>query len=156
MWVNRNSPKSARLSFHCKPINRGKGAPQAAHTDAPRKNRRQLPSAGISSAVFFAYASLTSSENWEKNCQSEQDVDQTLYSRMEGRQCENKQHGDTVPEKEHDIFYVLYRSILKKCTQMCFSTAGYVCSTQTRFIINPSVVRLELPWMWHICPRPQG
>ena len=28
-----------------------------------------------------------------------QDVDQVLYSAMGGRQCENKQHGDTVPEK---------------------------------------------------------
>ena len=34
----RNSTESARLSFHCKPRNRGKGAPQAAHTDAPCKN----------------------------------------------------------------------------------------------------------------------
>ena len=65
-WKNQNSTKSARLSFHCKPINRGKGAPQAAHTGARCKNREQLPSAGISSAVFFAYATLTSSENWKK------------------------------------------------------------------------------------------
>ena len=35
---------------------------QATHTDAPYKNRRQLLSAAISSAVFIAYMSLTSSE----------------------------------------------------------------------------------------------
>ena len=39
-----------------------------------------------------------------KNCQSEQDVDQVLYFEMDGQQCENKQHGDTVPEKARDMF----------------------------------------------------
>ena len=34
---------------------------------------------------FFAYASLTSLENKkQKNCQSEQDVDQVLHSAMDG------------------------------------------------------------------------
>ena len=102
--MNPKYPESARLSFHGRPRNLGKGAPQTAHTDAPCKNCRQLPSAGISSAVFFAYTSLTSSENWKtKNCQSEQDVDQVLNSAMDGQQGENKQHGDTVPEKTGDM-----------------------------------------------------
>ena len=101
-------------------------APQAAHTDAPRKNRRQLPSAGISSAVFFAYASLTSSANWKKNCQSEQDVDQILYSGMEGRKCENKQHGDTVPEKKaHDIFLCSLQINIEKVHPDAFQYCGY-------------------------------
>ena len=149
-WT-QNSPKSARLRLHRRTKNWGKGAPQAAHTDAPCKNCRQFPSARISSAVFFAFASLTSSANREtKNCQSEKDVDQVLFYAMDGRQCENKQHGDTVPEKACDVF-VCSLQINIKARQMWFSTAGYVCSTQTRVIFNPSVEDLHKVCSLAIC-----
>ena len=46
--------------------------------------------------------------------------------------CENKQHGDTVPEKARDMFLCSLQINKKKARQMRFSTAGYVCSTQTR------------------------
>ena len=56
-------------------------------------------------AVFFAYTFLTSSENWKtKNCQSEKEVNQVLYSEMDGWQCHNKQHGNTMPEKAGEMF----------------------------------------------------
>ena len=47
----------------------------------------------------------------KKNCQSEQDVDQVLYYVMDGRHCENDQHGHTVPKNRATCFYVFYRSI---------------------------------------------
>ena len=45
-----------------------------------------------------------------KNFQSEQDVDQDIYSAMEDQQFQNKQHGVNMPKKER-YFYVFYRSI---------------------------------------------
>ena len=58
---------------------------------------------------------------------------------MDGRLCENKQHGDTVPEKARDMFLCSLQINITKARQMPFSTAGYVCSTQTRVIFNPAV-----------------
>ena len=64
---------------------------------------------------------------------------------MDGQQCQNKQHGDTVPEKAHDVFLCSLQINIKKACQMLFSTTGYVCSTQTRVIYNPAEVVLT----WH-------
>ena len=60
-----NSNKLARLSFHCKTRNWGKGAPQAAHTDAPC-NFFKLPSSGISSAVFLRMRPWHHQQNGKK------------------------------------------------------------------------------------------
>ena len=123
-WIQK-STESARLSFHCRPRNRGKVSPQADHTDTPCENWRQLPSAGISSAVFLAYPSLTSSETWKK-IQSEQVVNQVLYSAMYGRQYQNKQHGETMPEKACDIFLCSLQINIKKCAR-CGSVLRDTC-----------------------------
>ena len=50
----------------------------------------------------------------QKNCQSEQELDQVFNSAMDGRQFQNKDHGDIVPKKRATCAYVLFRSILKK------------------------------------------
>ena len=148
-WIG-NSPEWARLSFHGRPRNQGKGAPQAARTDTPCKNCRQLPSTGISLA-FFLYVSLTSSANWKtKNCQSEQDVDQVLYSKMGGWQCENKQHGDTVPEKARGMFLCPLQINIKKRAR-CGSVLWSACvllklelfSTQLYGIVHQVFIRLH-------------
>ena len=83
--------------------------------------------------------SLTSSENWEKNCQLEQDDDQFVYSAMDGQYCNNKQHGDTVPENARDTFLCYLHINDLKARHMWFRNVGYVCSTQNRGIFNPVV-----------------
>ena len=113
-WI-RNIPESARLRFHFRPRNQGKDAPKAAHTDAPCKYRQQLPSAGISSEVFLPTRPWHHQQNeTQKNCQPEQNVDQVLYYPMGGEKCENKQHGDAVPEKSRDVFLCSPQINIKK------------------------------------------
>ena len=51
----------------------------------------------------------------KKKFQSEKDVDQVLYSAMDGRKCQNKQDGDTVPEKVHDMFSCYLQINIKYC-----------------------------------------
>ena len=111
-WI-RNSTKSARLRFHCRPINRGKVSLQAAHTEAPCENCRQLPSAAIS---YFLRTRPWHQQKTEqqKNCLSEKDVDQVLYSTMDGRRSQNKQHSDTVPPKARDVFLCSLQMNIKK------------------------------------------
>ena len=46
-----------------------------------------------------------------KKCQSEQYVDQVLYSAMDSRKFYNKHHGDTVPKNRAACFYVLFISM---------------------------------------------
>ena len=58
---------------------------------------------------------------------------------MDGRQCENKQRGDTVLEKARDMFLCSLQINILKARQMRFSTVGYMCSTQTIGIFNPDV-----------------
>ena len=58
---------------------------------------------------------------------------------MDCQQCQNKQHGDIVLEKAHHMFLCSLQMNIKKAHLMRFSTAGYVRSTQTRFIFNPAV-----------------
>ena len=111
------------------------------------ENCRQLPSADISLAVFFAYTSLTSSENWKtKNCQSIQDFNQVLYSAIDVRQCYNNHHGDIVPEKARGTFLCSLRIKIKIARQIRSSTAGYVCSTKTKDNFNPYLGA----WIWGI------
>ena len=62
----------------------------------------------------------------QKNCQSKQDVDQVLYSAMDGRQCENKQHGDTAPEKARGMFLCYLKINIKKCVR-CGSVLWDTC-----------------------------
>ena len=65
---------------------------------------------------FFAYTSLTSSENWKtKNFQSEQYVNQFLYSKIGGQKYQKKDHGDTVSKKPRDIFLCLLQINIKNC-----------------------------------------
>ena len=52
-----------------------------------------------------------------KNCQSEQDVDQFLYSAMDGRKYQNKHHGDTVPKKNARHVFMFSSDQYKKCTR---------------------------------------
>ena len=125
-WI-RNIPESAQLSLHGRPRNRGKGAPQAAHTDTPCENIQQFPSAGISSELFLSTHPVHHQQTEKhKNCQSEQDVDQVLYSAMDGRLCENKQHGDTVPEKARDMFLFSLHINIKDCAR-CVSVMRATC-----------------------------
>ena len=68
------------------------------------KNCQQLPSAGISSAVFLRMRPRHHQQTEkQKNCQSEQDVDQIFYSAMEGRQSHNKDNSDTVKPPPSNI-----------------------------------------------------
>ena len=60
-------------------------------------------------------------------------------SAIDGRQCENKQHCVTVPEKARDMFLCSPHINIKKARQVRFSTAGYVCSTQNRVVFNTVV-----------------
>ena len=61
---------------------------------------------------------------------------------MDGRQCQNKQHGDTVPKIARHVF-MFSTDLYKKARQARFSTTGYVCSTQNRVVSHPAV---ELLW----------
>ena len=71
------------------------------------------PAKGFDNSLLL-YGSLTSSAKLTtKNGQSEQNVDQVLYLSMEGQQCHNKHHSDTVPKKCVIFFYALFRSISK-------------------------------------------
>ena len=70
---------------------------------------------------------------------AEKDVYQVLYSAMDGRRCQKKYHGDTVPKKRAAWFYVLYR-LKKKVRQAQFSTAGYVWTTWEKRNFHPDVL----------------
>ena len=63
---------------------------------------------------------------------------------MDGRQYENKQHGDTLPQKKRNIFLCSLQINIYNARHMRFSTAGYVCSTQTIVIFNPAVDEYRL------------
>ena len=67
-------------------------------------------------AFFFVRVPDIIGKLKNKNCHLEQDVNQFLYSTMDGQKCENKQHGDTVTEKRVAYFYVIYISKLKNLT----------------------------------------
>ena len=49
-----------------------------------------------------------------------------LYSTIDGRQCENKQHGDTSPEKVRDIFFMFSTNKYKKRAR-CSSLLRAMC-----------------------------
>ena len=54
---------------------------------------------------------------------------------MDGRQCQNKHHGDTVPKKCATCFYVIFGSILKSepgAVQFCRLRVDYL--NQTKFL----------------------
>ena len=53
----------------------------------------------------------------------------------------NKVITNNVPEKARNMFLCSLQINIKKARQMQFSTAGYVCSTQTRAVFNAAVVR---------------
>ena len=56
-----------------------------------------------------------------------------------GGQCQNKQHGDTMPKKARNMFLCSLQIDIKKARQARFSTAGYVCSTETKVVSHPAV-----------------
>ena len=57
------------------------------------------------------------SETKNKNCQSERDVDEVLYSTMSGQQSHNKQDGGTVPKKARDMFLGSLQINKKNCAR---------------------------------------
>ena len=56
----------------------------------------------------------------------EQDVDQVLYSAMDGRQFHNRQHGDTVPKNARDVFLCFLQINIKKRAR-CSSVLQATC-----------------------------
>ena len=91
--------------FHCRPINRGKGAPQAPHTGTPAKIVNNCLPLGFHRQLFLPTRPWHHQQTEEQNkCQLEQDVNQVLYSTIDSRQCENKQHSDTMTEKARGVF----------------------------------------------------
>ena len=125
-WI-RNSPKWARLHLCCRQRNRGKGVPQATHTGAPCENCRQLPSAGISSVVFFVYASLTSSANKETKTSSRNRMLIQFY--IPQWMVDNIITNNMVTpcqKKRATFYYVIYRSIYKNCAR-CGSVLRSTC-----------------------------
>ena len=126
-WI-RNISESGRLCFHCQPINQGKGSPQAAHTDTPAK----IVDNGLPLEFHRQFFLRTRPWHYQKSekpkkCQSEQDIDQVLYSAMDGQHCQNKQHSDTEPKNCVTCFYVLFRSIFTNramCGSVLWATSG--------------------------------
>ena len=55
-------------------------------------------------AIFLSTRPWHCLKTKKEKFQSEQYVDQVLYSAMDGRQCQNKQHGGTVPKKAPRVF----------------------------------------------------
>ena len=106
------------------------------------ENRRQLPSAGISSAFFFAYASLTSLANWKtKKTASRNKMLIKFY--IPQWTVDNVRTNNMVTpfQKKRATCIFFSTDEYKKARQMRFSTAGYVWSTQNRVVSNPAVLR---------------
>ena len=72
---------------------------------------------------FFCLRVPDITRKLKKNHQSEQDVNQVLYSAMDGWKCVNTHHGDAVLENARHVLCSLHINI-KKARQMRFSTAG--------------------------------
>ena len=137
-WM-RNSPESKSICFHCCPRHWGKGALQAAHTDAPYKNCRQLPSATIFWNFFcIHFPDIISNLNnnktssWNKmsiNFHIPQwTVDEVITNNM------------VTPWKTKRATYFIFSTDqYLKARQARFSTTGYVCYTQTRVVSRPAV-----------------
>ena len=102
---------------------------QADYTDDPYKNCQSFPSAEILSVVFLrTHPQHHQQTEQQQKRQSEQVVDQVLYSAMDGRQCQNKDHGDTVKKNAQHVF-MFFSDQFKKAPQARFSTAGHVWTT---------------------------
>ena len=134
-------PILACLQFHFRPRNQGKGG-EGVGIVFPIKVMKLdncLPLRFCGWFFFVHVPGIIRKLNNNKNCLSEQDADQVLYSAMDGQKCQNKEHGDTVPEKACNMLLCSLQINIKKARQMRFSTVGYVCSIQTRVIFNPAV-----------------
>ena len=72
-----------------------------------------------------------------KNCQSEQDVDQFLYSSMDGQQYQNKLHADTMPkQKPQHVFMFSSYPYLKSAS----GAVQYCMLWLVRFLISWSTL----------------
>ena len=94
--------------------------------------------------VCFSTYIFSTSQEFVPTCpgghgpRTEQDFDQVLYLTMDGRQLQNKHHGDTVAKKTREMFLCSLHINIKKARQVRFSTAGYMWTTRARKKFPPS------------------
>ena len=126
-WI-QNSTTLARLCFDFWPRNRGKCTLQAAHTDTFCNFFRLLPPTGISSAVFFAYASLTSSANrkTKKPPIGTRFRLSVIFRNVRLKMSEQTTWWHCSRKKRATCFYVPYRSTYKKIAR-CGSILQDTC-----------------------------
>ena len=114
----------------------------------PAKIVDKLPSAAIVSAVFFRTCPWHHQKTeQQQNCRSEQDVDQVLYSAMDGRQCQNKDHGDTVQKPRGMCLCSLCTKIKSEpgAVQYCRICVDYLSKTKfpSRYIHKESKINIS-------------
>ena len=87
--------------------------------------------------IFFVHVPGIISKPKNKNGQSEKDVDQVLYSEMNGQQYQNKHHGETVPKNSRHIL-MLSSDQDQKAHRARFSTAGYMWNNRAKRNFHPA------------------